>query len=105
MQPQLSSLSHRPLVAMPLFDEQQAVELARVKLNIAPLLLKWFEGKKPGDEFFISEPTQYVWRTAPQVAPDSPRRVLSELKDDGKVNYKLVKRSESRYRVLAVEAA
>lgn len=103
MQPQLSSLSHRPLVAMPLFDDQQAAELARVSANIAPLVLAWFADRQPGDEFHINELTRFVWRTAPQIAADSPRRVMSELKKAKQVNYELVSRSQSLYRVLAVE--
>ena len=90
---------HRPTIAMPLFDAEQPAQLERVKSAIAPLILIWFEGKKPGDEFYISEPTLYVWRTAPWVAPDSPRRVMAALKADGKVSYRLIDRTLSLYRV------
>lgn len=102
---QVETLSHRPTIAMPLFDTAQAAQLARVRSNIAPLILAWFADQKPGDEFHINELTRYVWRFAPEIAADSPRRVMAALKADGKLNYELVNRSQSLYRVAAMEAA
>ncbi len=96
---QTESLPHRPTIAMPPFDAEQLAQIERVKSNIAPLILAWFDGKKPGDEFYISEPTLYVWKTAPWVAPDSPRRVMAALKAEGKVHYRLIDRARSLYRV------
>lgn len=98
------TLLPRPHIAMPLFDAAQTEQLQRVKSNIAPLILAWFEGQKSGDEFYISEPTLYVWKTAPWVAPDSPRRVMAALKAEGKVNYELIDRAQSLYRVTEPQA-
>ena len=102
---QIETLPHRPHIATPLFDAAQAAQLERVRANIAPLILAWFEGQKPGDEFHINELTRFVWRTAPHVAADSPRRVMAALKDAGKLNYELVSRSQSLYRVAAMKEA
>ena len=102
---QVETLSHRPVIAMSLSDTEQPVQFERVRVAIEPLVLAWFEGQRPGDEFHINELTRYVWRTAPHIAADSPRRVMAALKADGKLNYELVNRSQSLYRVAAMEAA
>jgi len=94
---QTESLPHRPTIAMPPFDAEQLAQLERVKWNIAPLILVWFDGKKPGDEFYISEPTLCLANCA--VAADSPRRVMAALKAEGKVHYRLIDRARSLYRV------
>ena len=93
------TLPHRPHIAMSLPDTEQLAQLERVKWNIAPLILVWFDGKKPGDEFHINELTRFVWQTAPNIAADSPRRVMAALKAEGKVHYKLVDRAQSLYQV------
>ena len=91
------ALPHRPHIPMPLFDAEQPAQLERVKSNIAPLILAWFEGQSPGDEFHINELTRFVWRTAPNVAADSPRCVMAALKAEGKVHYRLIDRAQSLY--------
>lgn len=100
---QTESLPHRPTVPMPLFDTEQAAQLERVRVAIDPLVLAFFATKRPGDEFHVNDLTRHVWRTAPHVAADSPRRVMAALKDAGKLNYELVSRSQSLYRVAAME--
>lgn len=99
------TLPHRPLIAMPLFDTEQATELRRVRVTIDPLVLAFFATKRPGDEFHVNDLTRHVWQTAPHVAADSPRRVMAALKDAGKLNYELVSRSQSLYRVAAMKEA
>ncbi len=96
------TLSHRPTVSMPLFDAQQSAELARVSSKLEPLVLAFFASKKSGDEFHINELTRFVWRINPLIAADSPRRVMRELKMDGKLNYELISRSASLYKVAAM---
>jgi hypothetical protein len=105
MQPQLSSLSHRPLVAMPLFDDQQASELARVKAKIDPLVLAFFATKQPGSQFHVNDLIRFVWDREPYATATSPDRVMRELKKGKQLNYELVSRKKSLYRVLVVEAA
>lgn len=96
---QIETLPHRPHIATPLFDAEQPAQLERVKSNIAPLIMAWFAGQKPGNEFHINQLTRYVWKTAPNVAADSPRRVMAALKAEGKVHYRLIDRARSLYRV------
>lgn len=89
----------RPMIQVYHADLEQAEQLARVKSNIAPLIVQWFNGQAAGDEFHINELTRFVWQTAPEIAADSPRRIMAALKGDGKVSYELVSRSRSLYRV------
>lgn len=102
---QTETLPHRPTIAMPLFDAAQAEQLERVRVAIDPLVLAFFAARRPGDEFHVNDLTRHVWRTAPRVAADSPRRVMAALKDAKKLNYELVSRSRSLYRVAAVEVS
>ncbi len=90
---------NRPTIQIQHADLEQAEQLARVKSNIAPLIVEWFDSQVPGAEFHINELTRFVWQAAPQIAADSPRRIMAALKGDGKVNYELVSRSLSLYRV------
>ena len=102
---QSSILSHRPTIAMPLFDAEQPAQLARVKASIAPRVLAFFAAKQVGDEFHVNDLTRFVWQTFPRVAADSPRRVMAALKAEKLLNYELVSRTDSLYRVAAKEAA
>lgn len=47
--------------------------------------------------FRMGDLTEWVRRTVGEVAPDSPGRILRDLKRRGLVNYRLVSRSESLY--------
>ena len=106
MQPQLSSpLPHRPVVVMPLFDDQQAAELARVKAKLDPLVLAFFATKQPGDLFTMNSLTDFVKAQRSSGVVESAGRVMRDLRKKKALNYELVSRSQSLYRVLAVEAA
>ncbi len=81
----------------------QATELSRVTARIAPLVLRFCRNRKrTAPQFRLAELTFFVGLHA-QVAPDSPRRVLSHLRDRGLVQYRLVSRRESLYRVTRVK--
>jgi hypothetical protein len=61
-----------------------------------------FCAQRVGREFTGQELCMYVWHTLPGVAPDSPRRVLSLLRQKGEVDYQCTDRLASRYKVLGV---
>ncbi len=63
---QSQSLPHRPTIAMPLFDAEQLMQLARVKAGIAPRVLAFFAAKQVGDEFHVNDLTRFVWEVFPQ---------------------------------------
>lgn len=96
IQTAITKRTPRPHIAVKHADTEQPAQLARVKSRVAPLLLTWFASKKVGDSFYISEPTAFVWQTYPEVAPDSPRRILSQMKrlgELGELTYKSIGRS------------
>lgn len=102
---QSSILPHRPTIAMPPLDLEQLMQLARVKAGIAPRVLAFFAAKQVGDEFHVNDLTRFVWEVFPSVAADSPRRVMAALKAEKLLNYELVSRTDSLYRVAEMEAA
>jgi len=81
-------------------------ERARVRSRIGALILefcserlKHFEGT-----FFMEELRIYVDRKlAGCIAPDSPGRILRQLRQQGLLNYKVVSRRQSLYQVVPVE--
>lgn len=100
---QTEALSHRPVIAMPLFDTGQAEQLERVGESIAPLVLAFFATKQPGDLFTMNSLTDYVRARRSLGVVESAGRILRDLKRKGELNYELVSRSQSLYRVLALE--
>jgi hypothetical protein len=77
----------------------QTTELVRVEGRIAELVLAFCAGRT-GQTFHLAELSAYVSERA-QVAPDSPRRILSQLRKTGQVAAECVSRSESLWRVAA----
>jgi len=55
-------------------------------------------------EFTSNELLAFVRRTHPTVAPESPTRIMRELRDKKKINYRSVKRAKSLYRILPLDA-
>jgi hypothetical protein len=82
-----------------------ADNLERVATNIAHMVLE-FCGRRIGREFIGAELTEWVNRNAPlrgvHTVPDSTTRILRRLQAEGRLEYTLVSRAESRYRVTAV---
>lgn len=81
-------------------------ERARVKSRIGKLIvefcterLKHFEGT-----FFMEELRVYIDRKlAGCIAPDSPGRILRQLRQQGELNYIVLFRSQSLYQIKPVE--
>ncbi len=99
MQSQSVSLSHRPTLAMPLFDNQQAEQIARVKLTIADYVLEFFESKNVGDQFHDADLWKFV-NAQHRCAPASPRRIMALLAKEGRFKYELVSRSDSLFKIV-----
>jgi hypothetical protein len=72
-------------------------ERERVYGRIAPLILE-FWGNKGGREFHVEELRQYVLTRVPLIAPDSPGRILRELRLQGALDYIVTNRRQSLYR-------
>ncbi len=52
--------------------------------------------------FHVSELREFVEARVGAIAPDSPGRILRDLRRDGVIDYEVVSRSESLYRIKAV---
>ncbi|HXI47818.1 MAG TPA: hypothetical protein VNH39_04455 [Steroidobacteraceae bacterium] len=71
-------------------------ERARVFSRIAPIILRFRE--LAGDGAFRAEELRnYVIAEAPEIAPDSPGRILRELRLRGRLNYTVLNRRQSLY--------
>jgi len=82
----------------------QAQHLARCAEKIAPVIERFCAARLRADapEFTMGELVEAVTRYVPNCAPDSPSRVLRDLRKRGRVRVALVSRGQSRYRVEAV---
>lgn len=81
---------------------EQAEQLERVSDRIGALVLE-FCSSHLGLRFFAEELTDYVrGRAESPVAPDSACRILRALRKAGRLDYVVVSRSQSLYRVTAV---
>ena len=72
--------------------------LERVKSNISGFVLDFVRGRE-GSTFYASELRSYVQKRH-GTAPASPDRILRDLRQKGFLNYKVVSRSQSLYKVL-----
>jgi hypothetical protein len=78
-----------------------AANLARVRDNIAATVIE-FCRDKVGCTFNATYLRNQVTRRHPNIAPDSPGRILRDLRRRGLVDYVLVSRAQSLYRVVGV---
>jgi hypothetical protein len=79
---------------------QQSLDLTRVKSRIAPLIVA-FCRQRVQDRFTMRELVEYV-AGAIGVAPDSPSRILRDLRAAGAVEYVVLSRKNSLYFVASV---
>lgn len=99
-QPSLFDEQPSVVVREPAKDEQSR-QLERVKGSIAAVILDFFATKKVGEHFFASDVHSFV-RSKASIAPASADRVMRDLRQSGEVNYVVVSRSRSEYRVESV---
>jgi len=71
-------------------------ERRRVYSRIAPLILA-FHHENAGRRFHSKELQQYVLSGAPEVAPSSADRILRYLRQEGKLDYVVLSRTQSLY--------
>jgi hypothetical protein len=94
---QLSLTAWRPPVASPKATPQSA-NLARVEGGLAVPIMAWLRARV-GQTFHLSDLSAAVGEGR---APDSPRRILGQLRRAGHVEVALLDRSASLYRVISV---
>jgi hypothetical protein len=71
-------------------------ERGRVYGRIAPLILT-FAIEHAGRQFHAEDLRRYVLRIAPETAPDSPGRILRELRLERRLDYVVLNRRQSLY--------
>lgn len=77
----------------------QREELNRVYTVIASAILR-FHDEWPRDEFHVEDLRRYVLSEVAGIAPDSPGRILRELRLKGRLNYRVKNRRASLYEFL-----
>ncbi|HWO14749.1 MAG TPA: hypothetical protein VNN80_34840 [Polyangiaceae bacterium] len=77
-------------------DDDAPEERRRVYGKIAPLILM-FARDRAGQQFHVEQLRQYVDAHAHDIAPDSPGRILRELRQQRLLNYVVIDRRNSLY--------
>ncbi len=81
-----------------LFDEPK--QRKRVADRIGQCIIDFFR-KPAGTRFHASELNDFVAQFEKGVAPDSPSRIMRMLRQEGRINYRVVNRRDSLYQVEA----
>lgn len=77
-------------------------ERARVFSRIAPHILT-FRDERPDGTFHAEQLRDYVIERSPEIAPDSPGRILRELRRVGSLDYVVINRRQSLYQFRRAE--
>lgn len=78
-------------------------ERRRVYAKIAPVILAYYE-ENPHRQFHVEDLRRHVRAQCADVAPDSPGRILRELRLRGLLDYIVVNRRQSLYRFIWSDA-
>lgn len=80
-------------------DPEQDENLERVKDRIGNATIEFFEDEKR-TEFFADELRRFVIAHVGKIAPGSPDRVMRDLRQRGVIDYEVVSRRHSLYRII-----
>lgn len=81
--------------------DDDPAERGRVYSRIAPVILEFSElhATKGRRDFHVEDLRKFVRARVPgEIAPDSPGRILRELRQVGRLDYIIVNRRQSHYR-------
>lgn len=78
--------------------EQQA-NIERVHHKIAPAILAFFALHGRGSTFRVDELRMFINAKFPSVAPDSAGRIMRDLRERGEIDYDVINRRQSLYRI------
>lgn len=80
-----------------------ASNLERVSARIGRYVEAFFDERlKLGGAFHAKDLVDYVQEKIVGIAPDSPGRIMRQLKREGRIDYEVESRADSRYRALPV---
>jgi hypothetical protein len=77
-------------------DNDHPHERHRVYGKIAPLIML-FARDHAGQQFHVEDLRRFVKVCAPDIAPDSPGRILRELRLERRLDYVVINRRQSLY--------
>jgi hypothetical protein len=76
---------------------RQSLELARVSAEIAGSILEFRSALAPMRTFHSEDLRKFVIERHPHIAPDSPSRILRNLRKKKLLDYKIIDRNASLY--------
>ncbi|WP_316205751.1 hypothetical protein [Bradyrhizobium sp. SZCCHNS1012] len=76
---------------------RQSLELARVSAQIAGTILEFRSALHPLRSFHSEDLRRFVIERVPEIAPDSPSRILRDLRKKKLLDYKIIDRRASLY--------
>ena len=83
-------------------DQEQADELARVRSRLGELVVAfWRHCMDEGPATFTADELREYIATRLPTAPASADRILRDLRQKGRINYRVVNRRASQYEALA----
>ena len=78
---------------------EQKENLTRVSRKIAGVITAFYDIDR-SRQFHMQDLQQYVKMKIPDTSPDSPSRILRDLRKKGVLDYKVIKRKDSLYQFL-----
>jgi len=86
-----------------LFEKQDQIQnLERVKSTLMGAVVCFFRGGGEGHYFKMIDLVNYCMEKE-KCSPDSPSRVLREARKEGWLDYEVISRSKSQYKILWVK--
>jgi hypothetical protein len=95
MSEQIETYGQRPGLS------EQSKQIKRVHGRIAPAVMQFMRDKGVGAHFHADELRNYV-EIRHGIAPDSAGRILRLLRREGRVDYEIIQRSFSLYRITKI---
>jgi len=85
----------------------QKEQIERVSKRIAEAIVAFCRRRCSigSDRFHMADLLAHVRREVGEVAPDSPGRILRQLRQRGEINYAVIDRAASEYQIRSVRAA
>ena len=80
--------------------KEQEENISRVSQKIAYAILEFWEYTGPKTPFHMENLLKYVRTRLPKIAPDSPSRVMRDLRQHKVINYVVLNRRKSLYKFI-----
>ena len=81
---------------------EQRENIARVHAKIAPIIARFFHERGLGSTFHVDDLRRYVAARYAAIAPDSAGRIMRDMRSRQWVDYEVVNRRASLYRITSL---